>query len=237
MFHQLAEYYDLLISEKNTRAECRRLEALATTLGRSGGRSWLDVACGTGRHLEYLRRNHDVTGVDLSPSMLRVARRRLPGVRLLQGDMRTLELGRTFDVVSCLFSAIGHLRSEREVAHAFANFARHLKPGGVTIVEPWIDPSIFRSGHLHLVSRQAGPVMVARMSESSRRGARSVVRYRYLLGREGHGVRYFEDTDVGLLVPPRRLVRHMNRAGLRTRFLRDGLTPGRGLLVGQKPLG
>ena len=235
MFHRLAGYYDLLVGEKDYRTECQRLESLAKRFCRSGGRSWLDVACGTGRHLEFLQREHPVTGVDLSPEMLRVARRRLPGIRLLRADMRKFDLHDSFDVVSCLYSAIGHLRTERELAAAFANFARHLKPGGVAIVEPWIDPTDFKVGYVHLVSKSAGAVTVARMAYSFPRGTHSVIRYHFLIGQTGRGVRHFDETDIGLLVPRRRLLELMERAGLKSSFLRHGLTAGRGLLIGQKP--
>ncbi len=234
MFHRLARYYDLLVGEKDYRAEGERLAAWSRRFGRSEGTSWLDVACGTGRHLEFLQRDFHVTGVDVSPDMLRLARRRLPGVRLVRADMRTFDLDESFDVVSCLFSAIGHLKTERDVGATFANFARHLKPGGVAFVEPWIDPSEFRSGYVHLVTKRAGPVLVARMSSSLRRGAHSFVRYDYLIGETGQRVRHLNETDVGLLVPRRRLLERMRQAGLKPRFLRHGLTAGRGLIVGQK---
>lgn len=113
-------------------------------LGRSEKTSWLDVACGTGRHLEFLRQKYSVMGVDGSREMLQIARRRLPGIRLVLGDMRSFRVHRRFDVVSCLFSAIGHLPSDRDVRATFANFERHLNPGGIAIVEPWIEPSAFR---------------------------------------------------------------------------------------------
>lgn len=236
MFTRLARFYDLLVGEKDYRAEVRYLEALAQRFGRSDGRAWLDVACGTGRHLEFLRRNYEVTGVDVSAAMLRVARRRLPGIRLLRGDMRALDLHEPFDVVSCLFSAIGHLRTQRELSKAFANFASHLKPGGVAIVEPWIDPSIFTPGYLHVVTKTKGGVSVARMSRSYRQGRHSYVRFHYLIGERGRPVRYFEETDKGLLVPRRRLLELLRGAGLNARFLPHGLTRGRGLLIGQRPV-
>lgn len=238
MFYRLAEYYDVLVGEKDSRAECQRLEALAKRFGRSGGASWLDVACGTGRHLEFLRRRHHVTGVDLSPDMLRVARRRLPGVRLLLGDMRNFHLDGSFDVVSCLYSAIGHLRTQHELRSTFANFARHLKPGGLVIVEPWIDPANFHSGltYIHLLSRRTREVTVVRMSSSSRRGARSIVRYHYLIGRAGRRIEHFEEIVPGLLVPRKRLLTLLRQAGLSPRYVRGGLTPGRGLLIGLKPV-
>ena len=236
MFHRLAPYYDDLVGEKDYRSESRTLESLAQRLGRSRGRTWLDVACGTGRHLEFLRRHYSVTGVDVSPGMLRVARRRLPGVPLIEGDMRNFRLDETFDVVSCLYSAVGHLRTERDLERTFANFARHLKPGGVAIVEPWIDPSDFRPHFVHLLTRETPSVRVARMAFSSRRGRRSLVHYHYLIGRPGRRVEHFEEVDVGLLVSRDRLKALMERAGLSARFLKRGLPSRRGLLIGLKPL-
>jgi ubiquinone/menaquinone biosynthesis C-methylase UbiE len=236
MFYRLAPYYDALISAKDTRHEVAYLERLVARFGRSGGRAWLDVACGTGRHLELLRPRFRVVGVDLSPAMLRIARRRLPSVRLLQGDMRTLRVPGRFDVVTCLFSAIGHLRSEHELSRALANFSRHLKPGGVCIIEPWIDPAQFRPGHVHLVSQVGASGAVARMSFARRRGNRSIIHYEYLVGDPRNGVRHFAEDDVGLLVDPTRLRDLVAAAGLKPRLLRRGLTPGRGLVLGVKPV-
>ncbi len=161
-FHELAEYYDAINDWKDYRVESERLETIARRFGRPGRTTWLDVACGTGRHLQFLGRRHSTVGVDSSREMLRFARRRLPGVRLVLGDMRTFRLNRRFDVVSCLFSAIGHLKTKEEVRTAFANFARHLNPGGVTIVEPWIEPSAFRSGMIHLRTHESPAVTVVR---------------------------------------------------------------------------
>lgn len=235
MFHRLAPYYDDLVGEKDYRAETRFLESLARRLVRSRGKAWLDVGCGTGRHLSFLRQHYSVTGVDASREMLRVARRRLPGIPLVLGDMRDFHLGETFDVLSCLYSAIGHLRTERDLEATFANFARHLKPGGVAIIEPWIDPANFRSGYVHLLVHQSPSVAVARMALSSRRGRRSLVHYHYLIGKAGSPVRHFEEVDVGLLVPRNRMLEMLRAAGLTPRFRRKGLTYGRGLLVGLKP--
>jgi ubiquinone/menaquinone biosynthesis C-methylase UbiE len=234
-FHQFARYYDLINDWKDYRRESQRLESIARRFGRAGRTTWLDVACGTGRHLEHLGRRHSTMGVDASPEMLRIARRRLPGVRLVLGDMRTFRLKRRFDVVSCLFSAIGHLRTKADALATFGNFARHLNPGGVAIVEPWILPSAFRTGHIHLRTYQDSSITIARVASSSRRGSRSLIHYHFLIGQPGHGVRYFEETDVGLLLSREELLELMTRAGLRPRFFSRGFLPGRGLLLGVKP--
>jgi ubiquinone/menaquinone biosynthesis C-methylase UbiE len=233
-FHELAEYYDPLNDQKDYRGESKRLEAIAKRFGPSGRTSWLDVACGTGRHLEFLRRRHFTVGVDGSREMLRIARRRLLGVRLVAGDMRTFRLGHRFDVVSCLFSAIGHLGSKEDVRRTLANFARHLNPGGVAIVEPWIEPVKFRAGFIHLCTYEDPTVKIARCSSSARRGNRSIIHFHFLVGKPGREVRYYEVTDQGLLLSRKELLRLMRTAGLRPRFLLPGLTSGRGLLVGVK---
>jgi len=233
-FHELAKYYDAINDWKDYRGESERLEAIARRFGRPGRTTWLDVACGTGRHLEFLRQRHATVGVDGSREMLRFARRRLPGVRLVLGDMRAFRLKRRFDVVSCLFSAIGHLRTKEDVRTTFANFARHLNPGGVAIVEPWIEPAAFRPWAIHLRTHESPAVTVVRCAFSSRRGNRSMIHYHFLIGEPGRDIRYYEETDAGLLLSREELLPLMRSAGLQARFLVRGLMPGRGLLVGVK---
>ena len=235
LYRDLAKYYDIQYSWKDYRAEVRKLEQIVRQYGRSGGRSWLDVACGTGKHLELLRRRYDCVGVDASAEMLRVARRRLPGVRLVQADMRSFSLGRQFDVVSCMFSAIGHLTSERDLARAFARFAGHLKPGGVAIVEPWILPSRAKPGHVHLRTYESPEVTLVRMAYSRIRGRHTIIRYYHLIGIPRRGIQFLEEVDRGLMADPAGLQRLMRRAGLVPHFLLRGFTRDRGLLLGVKP--
>ena len=235
LYRELARYYDALNPRKDYGKEVLILERIARRYGRSGGSSWLDVACGTGKHLEQLRRRHECAGVDSSREMLRIARRRLPGVRLRRADMRTFRLGRQFDAVSCLFSAIGHLTTERDLLRTFARLRDHLKPGGVAIVEPWIHPSQAKPGSVHLRTYEDASATVVRLAYSKVQGPLTVIRYSYLIGIPGHGVRHLEETDRGLMVTPARLKELMRTVGLSARFLFRGSPSGRGLLVGVRP--
>ena len=54
--------------------------------------------------------------------------------------MTDFDLATTYDAVTCLFSAIGYVRTVDRMNRAVACMARHVKPGGVLIVEPWITP-------------------------------------------------------------------------------------------------
>jgi ubiquinone/menaquinone biosynthesis C-methylase UbiE len=216
MYRELAVYYDRIYGWKKYASETRRVVALARRYGRSPGRRWLDVACGTGRHLEYLRTQYDVTGVDLSPAMLREAHRRLPGVRLLAADMRSFDLGQRFDVVSCLFSAIGYLRTEVDLQRAFRTFARHLVPGGVVLVEPWLSPAQFHPGHISLDTYRDGTTTIVRAGSSARRGRQSTITFDYLLGVEGRGYRHVREVEHLRLTP---------RGRVRALLVEAGLTP------------
>ena len=134
MFTQTARYYDKIYAFKDYRAEAEKVVEHIREYGRSGGRRLLDVACGTGKHLEFLKEHFDVEGLDLDGGLLAVARERLPGVPLRQADMEDFTLGGRFDAITCLFSAIGYLKTLDRVARACQTMAQHLLPGGVLII-------------------------------------------------------------------------------------------------------
>ncbi|MGH2738086.1 MAG: class I SAM-dependent methyltransferase [Actinomycetota bacterium] len=96
---------------KDYPAEVHRLLSIVRERVPEAG-SLLDVACGTGKHLELLRGHFDEAGVDLDPDMIAPARDRLgEDVPLVVADMTELNLGRTFDVVTCLFSSMAYART------------------------------------------------------------------------------------------------------------------------------
>ena len=95
----------------------------------------LDLACGAGRHLDWLRRkNQDAFGLDLSPSLLRAAPVRLRG-HLLRGDMRHLPIKTGCLSGICLwFTPFGYFSdsTNRALLH---NMAALLRPGGVVLID------------------------------------------------------------------------------------------------------
>lgn len=139
-YNQAEVTYDpVYTAMKDYAREAARLRGILARFNAMGGRL-LDVACGTGLHLEQLRHDFEVSGLDISPSMLDVARKRLPGVELIEGSMADFNLGIRFDVVTCLFSAIGHMPNVAALNAAITCMAIHVEPGGTLIVEPWITP-------------------------------------------------------------------------------------------------
>ena len=81
MFTKTAQYYDKIYSHKNYRAETQRLVAIIGEHLRSEGSRLLDVACGTGRHIEHLKERFDVEGLDICEELLEIAPVRLHRAR------------------------------------------------------------------------------------------------------------------------------------------------------------
>jgi SAM-dependent methyltransferase len=171
--------------------------------------------------------------------MLRIARRRVPGVPLHRGDMRSFDLAERFDVVSCLFSAIGYLQTEADVRRAFRTFAGHLRPGGVVLVEPWISPEMYLGRHVTVVMNRDEDSFVVRTSESRREPPFAVVTFDYLIGEERRGVRHIREEEWLRMTPYPRLLELLGSAGLRARWVQKGTgaVGGRGCLVGIAPGG
>lgn len=132
-----ADLYDLFHRGGEHAAHARTVRDLIAQRA-PGATSLLDVACGTGWHLQEFRRWYDVEGIDASAAMLRLARARVPDVPLHAADMRTFDLGRLFDVVVCLSSSIAYTRTTQDLHAAVAAMARHTRR--LAIVEPWDFP-------------------------------------------------------------------------------------------------
>ena len=127
-------------------------------------RSVLDAGCGTGRvALELGRRGLDVVGVDLDPSMLDRARAKGPGLTWVLGDLATVDLGRTFDVVVLAGNVMIFLAPGTEAA-VVANLARHVAPGGDLVAGFSLDPGRLDLPTYDRHAAAAGLALAARWS-------------------------------------------------------------------------
>jgi ubiquinone/menaquinone biosynthesis C-methylase UbiE len=92
----------------------------------------LDAACGTGRHSEYLASlGHEVIGIDESPEMLAVARRKVPGGEFREASLCEMPLADgSVDLIVCAL-ALMHVP---DLARALAEFVRVLRPSGHLVV-------------------------------------------------------------------------------------------------------
>jgi SAM-dependent methyltransferase len=149
-FASYASYYDLLYQDKDYAAEAAFIRRVMRQFCPSVGRV-LDLGCGTGIHARHLAASGlSVCGVDGSSCMVECAlssyatlthdsRRRLT---FLQGDLRNLRLGETFDCVLSLFHVMSYMTTNADLQHAFQTIRHHLAPGGICVFDCWYGPSV-----------------------------------------------------------------------------------------------
>jgi ubiquinone/menaquinone biosynthesis C-methylase UbiE len=228
MFTKSARFYDAIYEFKDYVAESERVHELIQERN-PGARSLLDVACGTGQHLEHLSEHYEVEGLDLDDELLAVARDRLPGITLHRGDMIDVDLGRTFDAVTCLFSSIGYVRTEQNLDAAVSTMARHLSPGGVLVIEPWLTPDAWEDGHIGGVFVDHDDLKIARLDTPKRDGKLSLIHFAYLVATRNE-ISHFTEDHVLALFTDNQYRSALESAGLAVEHDPEGLM-GRGLYI------
>ncbi len=238
-FRPSAEIYDVFYQHLDYAGTAATVEKVIRDRNPSAA-SLLDMSCGTGLHLEHWRgRFAEVEGADVDSAMLDVARRRLPGVPLHLADYTDFDLGRSYDAVTCMFSSIGYVGTPERLDSAFAAMARHVVPGGVLIVEPWLLPSMIQPPFLRVHTAEADDIVVLRTTRhryegDAESGGLSDMEFAYVVTTHD-GSDFFTERHVMGVFPPERYVEAGEVAGLDTEF-REGLTDfKRGLVVGVKP--
>ena len=228
-----ADFYDAIYAArgKDYAAEATYLiEVAARTLNRPP-RSWLDVACGTGEHLRYLREHVAVVGVDDCPAMLAVARRKLPATELVEGDMQTMALGRRFEVVSCLFASVAYLPNEAAMAGAIATMAEHLNPGGVLLLEPGVMQGQAEPPRVDSMCVTQGGMTLRRQTSGRLEAGRLIITFEYESDL-GDRRRTFREEHVVQLFTREAYENAMATAGLTCEFDLSG-PARRGLFIGR----
>jgi SAM-dependent methyltransferase len=171
VFDAYAAYYDLLYRDKDYPQEARYVQALLRRQGVSDG-DILELGCGTGKHAEQLARlGYSVHGIDLSSSMVDIARRRAASdpLRFDVGDARSVRLNRTFDAAVSLFHVASYQTTNQDLSALLTTAATHLKAGGIFVFDFWYGPGVLtdppteRVKHLEdgviQVTRTAKPVL------------------------------------------------------------------------------
>jgi SAM-dependent methyltransferase len=228
MFAKSAEWYDLLYGFKDYEKDARTLfDWLEKT--HPTARTILDVACGSGEHDRHLAARYAVDGLDLVEAFLEIARTKNPAGRYVAGDMADFDLGRRYDVILCLFSSIGYVRTTDRLAQAFRCFRKHVKDDGIVIVEPWIEPEKWQSGKVDMSTAEAEGRKVCRMALTGAEGRISWVLFHYLMGANGEIRHETERHELGLF-SREEMLSAFREAGFDIEHSSQGLT-GRGVYM------
>jgi ubiquinone/menaquinone biosynthesis C-methylase UbiE len=230
------KYYDDIYSAlgKDYAAEANKVHEFIQKYKRTDGNTLLDVACGTGTHAGLLSKHYKVEGTDVNADMLRVARKKHPEIRFFRGDMRNLALERRFDVLTCLFSAVGYMTTKSDLQKAVRSMSRHLLPGGVLLLEPWFSPEQWNVGRVSINQVEKSDLKVIRMAHAGKRGRVSLLEFEYLIG-TSRGIEHIVEHHEFGLFSHAEYTDAFTRTGLDVTHDPQGLS-GRGLYIGTKPL-
>lgn len=193
-YSRSATYYDALndAAGKDYARESAVIAELADRYRRSPGRALLDVGCGSGRHLEHFSRRYSCEGLDIDRGMLAVAAERCCDVHFHLTDMIGFNLGKRFDVITCLFGSVAYLPTVGRFEQVIASFARHLAPGGVAIVEPWLRPDEWEEGRISARFADLPDMKIARMHIGRRDENTAILNFHYMVALKD-GIRTFEE--------------------------------------------
>lgn len=131
-YQTFAKFYDVAMGDQSGKISFLQDLIIAHA---PEAKSVLELACGTGTMLEGLSKKYDVSGVDLSPEMADIARKKLPDADIRIGDMADFSFGKKFDVVLCVFDSINHLSIWQQWCDTFDNAHKHLSDNGIFIFD------------------------------------------------------------------------------------------------------
>jgi SAM-dependent methyltransferase len=226
-----ASFYDALYHFRDYPGQAGQIHDLVQAHC-PGASTLLDVGCGTGKHIESLCERYTTEGLDLNEDLLRIARERCPGVSLHLADMTEFDLGKKFDVVTCLFSAIGYVRTHERLKQTIACMAGHLASGGIVLLEPWFSPDNYWREHVAVNVVDEPERKIVWMYNHAGGEDLSVFDIHYLVGTPA-GVEHFTERHEMGLFTSGQYQDAFTGAGLTVEFDPDGLA-GRGLYLATK---
>ena len=150
LYSDLAPWWPLISAPEEYVEEAASAASLLRTAN-PPTRTVLELGSGGGNNAFHLKREFEMTLVDLSDEMLAVSRKLNPECDHLRGDMRTVRLGRSFDAVF-VHDAIDYMITEADLQRAVQTAFEHCRPGGVAVFVPDdivenFEPGIDHGGH------------------------------------------------------------------------------------------
>jgi len=197
-YSKMAQYYDKLYSFKDYKQEIIDLHNLILPYINHDFILLLDVACGTGMHLEALKSYINCEGLDINPELIAIAKQRNPELTFYQADMLNFSLEKKYDIITCFFGSIGHTKTIANLRLAVSNMKQHLTPQGMLIIEPWHTPEQFKVGRTNLLTVDEPDLKVARCCTSLVEGNLSILEMHHLICTPQGTEHFIEHLELGL---------------------------------------
>src|SRR5215831_9226720 len=205
LYSELASWFHLLSLPSDYAEEAEFARSLLVEENAPAPVTLLELGSGGGNNASHLKANFSMTLVDLSGGMLDLSRQLNPECEHLQGDMKTLRLGRLFDAVF-IHDAIMYMTNEDDLRLVFDTVRIHCKPAGIALFMPDVIRETFVSltthgGHDGAAGDDRSIRYIEWTFDPNPTDTTYTVDFAYLL-REGRGpVEVIQDTHVFGIFP------------------------------------
>ncbi len=226
MFLNTAQYYDSLYAFKDYEQESKEIRKSIKQLHPSA-ESILDIGCATAEHLKHLSQFYKIGGIDLNSGLIKVAQEKIPDGNFWVRDMSNFCIDSRFDVVLCLYSAIGYVRTKKQVINTLECFKRHLNPGGLILLEPYYTPENLPTGIRGMLTVNKPDLKICRIGSSRLNGALESLEFQYLIATV-EGVEHLKEVHELALYSKDDMMSCFKQAGLIAQYESKGYY-GRGL--------
>src|ERR1700716_816091 len=135
LYGELAEWYPVFSTPEELQQEAEQVARVLIESTDPAPRTVLELGSGVGNNASHLKAHFAMTLVDLSPRMLAVSKALNPECEHVEGDIRSMRLGRSFDAVF-VHDSICHMTTEADLHAVMETAFEHLRPGGVAVFVP-----------------------------------------------------------------------------------------------------
>lgn len=235
LFKKSAKFYDALYHFRDYKTASEKLFRISTNYNPSA-KSLLDTACGTGKHLEHLRKYFHAEGLDISEELLKIAKERCPENIFHLKNMIDFDLKKKFDVVTCLFSSIAYVKTLDNLYKTIDTMSKHLNPKGLLIIEPWFSKENFWTDRITVNHYDENDLKITWMYTSKIENGFSILDINYLVGTTEE-VTYFKERHELGLFSDLEYRDAMMKAGFDVKYDSESLFGrgiGRGMYIGKK---
>ena len=149
IFDQYSFFYDLIYKNKDYGSEVRFIDKVIKKYLRKKNKKILSLGCGTCNHdILLAKKGYEITGVDLSSSMLDIARIKIEKahlstkVKLINSDIRTMSIDTEHDLAIALFNIVGYQTTNKDIGEMLQSVSKVIQSKGLFLFDCWYMPAV-----------------------------------------------------------------------------------------------
>ena len=215
MYAELASWFHLITAPEDYEEEAAFFVQHLTDACDRPPQTVLELGSGGGNNASHMKAHFEMTLVDLSPEMLALSKTINPELEHVEGDMRSVRLGREFDAVF-VHDAVSYMLTKRDLRATFKTAFLHCRPGGAALFAPddlveTFEESVNSGGHTDDSGR--GIRYLEWSSDPNPKDTTCQTDYAYILREADGEMRVEHDQHITGLFPRRTWLQLLSEAG------------------------